>query len=109
MTSNNKKRDVSKSALSELFQKSRGIAEQLLGQKKGAGAVSFRRRGRRAATPTSEQLEIRALLSTFMVTSTADTGAGSLRQVIDDANLNSGDDTIEFNLPDSGNQTITLI
>ena len=38
---------------------------------------------------------------TFFVTNTADTGAGSLRQAILDANANTGPDTIEFNIPSS--------
>jgi parallel beta-helix repeat protein len=40
----------------------------------------------------------------FTVTNTADTGNGSLRQAILDANANSGPDTIQFNIPgnDSG-------
>jgi IPT/TIG domain/S-layer homology domain len=43
---------------------------------------------------------------TFTVTTTADSGAGSLRQAILDANANSGADTIEFNIIGSGVQTI---
>src|SRR5215207_10435016 len=41
--------------------------------------------------------------STFTVTTTDDSGAGSLRQAIEDANspANSGADTIEFNIPDT--------
>ena len=50
-----------------------------------------------------EQFEDRLLLSTLLVTNTADTGSGSLRQAILDANLASGKDTIDFNIPD--NQT----
>ncbi|MBX3065174.1 MAG: right-handed parallel beta-helix repeat-containing protein [Anaerolineae bacterium] len=37
---------------------------------------------------------------------TADSGAGSLRQAILDANANTGGDTIEFNIPGSGAQVI---
>ncbi|HYX46657.1 MAG TPA: hypothetical protein VE820_07535, partial [Sphingomicrobium sp.] len=44
--------------------------------------------------------------ATFTVTTTADSGAGSLRQAILDANANAGTDTIEFNIPGSGVQTI---
>ncbi len=43
---------------------------------------------------------------TYTVTTTADSGAGSLRQAITDANANSGADTIEFNIVGSGVQTI---
>ncbi len=47
-----------------------------------------------------------ALANTYTVTSTADAGAGSLRQAILDANANSGTDTIAFNIPGSGVHTI---
>ena len=47
-----------------------------------------------------------ALANTYTVTSTADSGAGSLRQAILDANTNPGADTIEFNIVGSGVQTI---
>ena len=47
-----------------------------------------------------------ALANTYTVTSTADSGAGSLRQAILDANANPGADTIEFNIVGSGVQTI---
>jgi hypothetical protein len=46
--------------------------------------------------------------NTFTVINTADTGAGSLRQAITDANANAGPDTIAFNIPGSGIQTITV-
>jgi hypothetical protein len=45
--------------------------------------------------------------ATFTVTNTNDSGAGSLRQAILDANTNPGLDTIEFNIPGSGVHTIT--
>lgn len=47
----------------------------------------------------------------FTVTNTADTGAGSLRQAILDANANTGPDTIEFNIPssDSGCNGLTHV
>ncbi len=44
---------------------------------------------------------------TYTVTSTADSGAGSLRQAILDANANPGADTIQFNIVGSGVHTIT--
>ncbi|MEO6437257.1 MAG: right-handed parallel beta-helix repeat-containing protein, partial [Tepidisphaeraceae bacterium] len=53
-----------------------------------------------------EALEDRRLLSTYTVTSTADAGAGSLRQAILDANAHSGADTIAFAIG-SGARTIT--
>ena len=52
-----------------------------------------------AATP--------ALCATFTVTNTADSGAGSLRQAILDANAALGADTIAFAIPGSGVHTIT--
>jgi hypothetical protein len=45
--------------------------------------------------------------TTFTVTNTNDSGAGSLRQVILDANANPGTDTIAFNIAPGGVQTIT--
>src|SRR5216117_3333494 len=44
--------------------------------------------------------------ATFTVTNTSDSGAGSLRQAILDANANPGADTITFNIPGAGVQTI---
>lgn len=46
------------------------------------------------------------LASTFTVTSTTDSGPGSLRQAILDANANLGADTISFNIPGTGVHTI---
>ena len=43
-----------------------------------------------------------ALGNTYTVTSTADSGAGSLRQAILDANANPGADTIAFNIVGAG-------
>ena len=45
---------------------------------------------------------------TFTVTSTADSGAGSLRQAILDANATPGADTIAFNIIGRGVHTIAL-
>lgn len=45
--------------------------------------------------------------TTFIVFNTNDGGAGSLRQAILNANANLGLDTIKFNLPPGGNQTIS--
>src|SRR5438477_8838596 len=42
------------------------------------------------------------------VTNTADSGAGSLRQAITDANADPAADIISFNISGSGAQTITL-
>ncbi|HEY1435647.1 MAG TPA: hypothetical protein VGG65_09745, partial [Thermoanaerobaculia bacterium] len=48
-----------------------------------------------------------ALAATFTVTTTADSGAGSLRQAILDANGAAGADTIVFNIPGGGPYVIT--
>src|SRR5205814_7829969 len=48
-----------------------------------------------------------AIANTFTVTNTNDTGTGSLRQAITDANNHSGLDTIDFDIPATGVQTIT--
>ena len=45
----------------------------------------------------------------FNVTTTADSGAGSLRQAIIDANAAAGSDTINFAIPGAGPHTITLL
>ena len=45
---------------------------------------------------------------TFTVINTADSGAGSLRQAIADANANAGLDTIAFDIPGGGVQTIDV-
>ena len=48
-----------------------------------------------------------ALANTYTVTSAADSGAGSLRDAITNANGNPGADTINFNIVGSGVHTIT--
>lgn len=47
--------------------------------------------------------------ATFVVTTTADSGAGSLRQAILDANALAGSDQITFQIPGSGVHTIALL
>lgn len=69
------------------------------------------RRSRTAAVPSSslrtvELLEPRLLLSTYMVTNSSDSGPGSLRQAILDADASSGADVIDFDIPGVGVQTI---
>jgi uncharacterized repeat protein (TIGR01451 family) len=56
--------------------------------------------------PRFEPVEARLLLSTFTVTTTADAGAGSLRQAILDADASTTPATIDFAVG-SGPQTIT--
>ena len=46
--------------------------------------------------------------ATFTVTNTLDSGAGSLRQAILDANSNAGQDVIAFNIGSGGPQTINI-
>ena len=53
-------------------------------------------------------LEGRTLLSTVTVSNTNDSGDGSLRQAILDANTNAGDDAIVFSSLFNSRQTITL-
>ena len=63
----------------------------------GAPARSTRcRASRRAAQLLLEALEDRLVPSTFTVQNLADSGPGSLRQAILDANANPGADAIRF-------------
>ena len=55
---------------------------------------------------TGNDLVLTVLQSPYIVTNTNDSGAGSLRQAILDANANSGADTINFNITGGGVQTI---
>ena len=57
------------------------------------------RRRRRGLRPRLEAMEPRRLPASFLVTTTADGGAGSLRQAITDANAKPGPDAIGFALP----------
>ena len=67
------------------------------------------RKSRRTALPRIlrpvERLEDRITPTNFLVTNTDDSGAGSLRQAILDANATVGTDTIQFGIG-SGTQTI---
>ncbi len=65
------------------------------------------RRPIRSARPAFEPLEGRALLASLMVTNALDSGAGSLRQAITDANAATGASTIGFAIPGAGVHTIT--
>src|SRR5205807_8424419 len=47
--------------------------------------------------------------TTYRRPHTNDSGAGSLRQSLLDANANPGTDTIAFNIPGSGVKTVTLV
>ncbi len=69
-----------------------------------------RRRTRNPSRPRVEAMEDRLLLATFTVINTDDSGPGSLRQAIADANAATnpaGDvDTIAFNIPGAGVHSI---
>ena len=56
----------------------------------------------------SNPIQWQGLLATYTVINTSDTGAGSLRQAITDANANAGTDNISFNIAGTGVHTITL-
>jgi uncharacterized repeat protein (TIGR01451 family) len=74
-------------------------------------ADTIRRRSLRAQrrAPALEALERRALLAQFPVTNTNDSGPGSLRDAIDQANLQSGPDEIVFAIGTVGSrQTIQV-
>jgi hypothetical protein len=59
------------------------------------------------STPTAPVLLLQGPPQTiFTVTTTADSGAGSLRQALLDANANPGADTIQFNIGGGGAQSI---
>jgi RHS repeat-associated protein/uncharacterized repeat protein (TIGR01451 family) len=65
------------------------------------------RRGRRKTfRPVLETLEDRLAPATFTVLNTNDSGAGSLRQAILDANITAVPDLITFNIPGTGVHTI---
>jgi hypothetical protein len=74
-----------------------------------------RRRGRRTVSrplPARfclEALEDRLAPAVFTVTNTADSGNGSLRKAVTDANSTPGLDTIQFAVGSGGAQTITLL
>ena len=60
----------------------------------------------RSTSAAIESLEDRRLLSTYVVTNTSDSGAGSLRQAILDANNHAGADKISFSIG-TGARTIS--
>jgi hypothetical protein len=53
-------------------------------------------------------LGTQASATDYFVSNTNDSGAGSLRQAILDANGNAGADTIKFSIPGDGPHVITL-
>src|SRR5262245_65304514 len=68
----------------------------------GRGAT----RGKLSSRLRVEWLEDRTLPATFYVTTTADGGTGSLRDAINQANMDAVTDTIDFSMLGSGVQTI---
>lgn len=56
----------------------------------------------------ADSLEHRSLLSAYVVLNNNDSGAGSLREAILDANAHNGADEIRFNIPGEGGHSITL-
>jgi fibronectin-binding autotransporter adhesin len=65
-------------------------------------------RGRLKLRPSMMELERRALLSTLTVSNTNDSGAGSLRAAMAQADADGGGDTIVFSSLFNSPQTITL-
>src|SRR5262249_48622057 len=69
--------------------------------------------GTQVGTPSTATLRIlddeTANAATFVVTNTNDSGAGSLRQAILDANARPGTDFITFNIPGAGVKTIQVL
>ncbi|BDT69843.1 hypothetical protein os1_40350 [Comamonadaceae bacterium OS-1] len=61
-----------------------------------------------SAIDAAGQAAFDAVLATYTVSNTNDSGAGSLRQAIIDANANAGTDTINFTIPGTGIHTIAL-
>lgn len=74
----------------------------------------FRRKAKKQTAPVNktvlsyEPLEVRDLLATFSVANLNDSGAGSLRQALIDANALPGADTISFNVAGSIQLTSAL-
>jgi titin len=89
----------------QLFSKTRSLFGGLAGGR--AEGASVRRMRSRYARPCLERLEDRAVPSTFMVTNVADSGSGSLRQAILDANAHPGADVIRFSIG-TGARTINV-
>ena len=61
---------------------------------------------RKAAVAFALLTSVPVAAATFTVTNTNDSGAGSLRQAILDANASAGADLIDFSIPGAGVHTI---
>ena len=72
---------------------------------RSALTVSAAAAAARAVAPVVESMEERVLFNTYVVTTTANSGTGSLRDAISKANSHSGSDTIQFKIG-SGLKTI---
>lgn len=68
---------------------------------------SIRRRLKSSWTPSCEMLEDRCLLAVFTVTNLLDSGPGTLRDALNQANLATGGDSIEFQAGLSGTIPVT--
>ncbi len=78
----------------------RAIRNEFVGGRRFSPSQHGRRgRWRRPKRLAVECLEDRRVLATFLVTQTSDDGAGTLRQAILNANLQSGQDEIHFDIP----------
>ena len=75
----------------------------------GRGLKGQHRRSSPRPILRTEALEQRLVLSSFSVINTNDSGAGSFRQAILDANANAGSDTIAFAIPGTGLHTIQTL
>ena len=84
-----------------LYAQDRTAPPQVTGLSVGAAPIGLRASGR-----SSRKNSQAAILATYSVTNTNDSGAGSLRQAILDANTNAGADTITFAIG-TGPQTIS--
>ena len=62
----------------------------------------------RVTGPASKSWKTGPCCPTFLVNTTADSGPGSLRQAILDSNAATGGNSINFNIPGTGVQTIAL-
>jgi len=73
------------------------MLEYATGQIEANGVVNY-----------AAQTQVQEVLASFTVTNTSDSGAGSLRQAIIDANANAGADTISFAIGGGSVQSIAL-
>ena len=68
----------------------------------------WKRKKRRPFIPELHDLEMRRLMATFLVSNTADSGAGSLRQaILDSDSATPGPNAIDFSIG-TGAQTISV-